>query len=285
MPPSPAQPAQPARLAQPARAPVAGWRTLREVRAALSALAGLALPVDCAGCGALDVALCEPCRRQVLGVAPRPVPARGLPTGEHAWAGPDYATQVAALIVAYKDRGRHDLARPLGAALAGCVHALLLDRGGPPYGAGKRGVALVPVPSARASCRRRGADVVADLARAAAAELGSRGIEACVRPLLGLTRRLADQSGLGVAERRSNVAGAMRVRAGGRGGLPTGVVVVVDDVVTTGATAGEALRALAAAGVPVLGVAAVATTPRTTPPSAPGRPPAALAWSPGRTVR
>jgi predicted amidophosphoribosyltransferase len=132
---------------------------------------------------------------------------------------------------------------PLGAALAGAVRQL-----GRPDG-----VVLVPVPSSPAAVRARGQDHARRLARAAARTLP--GVPA--RPLLRLTRAVADQAGLDTAARARNLSGALTARASA--GLR---VVVVDDVVTTGATLAEATRALQAAGAQVLGAAVVAATVR-----------------------
>jgi predicted amidophosphoribosyltransferase len=92
------------------------------------------------------------------------------------------------------------------------------------------------------------------LARAAATELGVG-----ARRLLEPARTVADQSGLTTRERAENLAGALR--AVGRPGLP---VVIVDDVMTTGATLVEAARALAAQGHQVVGAAVLAATKRRT---------------------
>ncbi len=128
------------------------------------------------------------------------------------------------------------------------------------------GVLLVPVPSSRAAVRERGQDHARRLAAAAARALRSDGRAARALPLLAPARRTADQSGLSSAERAANLAGALRVR----GRPPPGPVVLVDDVVTTGATLVEAARALRAAGVPVTGAAVVAATARRTPSTRPG---------------
>ena len=71
-------------------------------------------------------------------------------------------------------------------------------------------------------------------------------------------RRVADQSGLDAAGRSANLAGALRASSD-LSGVP---VVVVDDVVTTGATLVEAARALRDAGALVRGAAVVAATQR-----------------------
>ena len=90
--------------------------------------------------------------------------------------------------------------------------------------------------------------------------------------MLRMSRVARDQAGLGAAQRAANLAGAVRV---GRP-LPAYLsrvvpatadvagrwVVLVDDVVTTGATLTESTRALTDAGAVVLGAAVVAATPR-----------------------
>jgi predicted amidophosphoribosyltransferase len=115
------------------------------------------------------------------------------------------------------------------------------------------------VPSARRAVRERGHDHARRLAAVAARSAGLRS-----RPLLVQARRTADQSGLDVAQRAANLQGALRARAR-LDGLP---VVVVDDVVTSGATLAEATRALREAGADVRGCAVVAATARVRPPLA-----------------
>jgi predicted amidophosphoribosyltransferase len=91
-----------------------------------------------------------------------------------------------------------------------------------------------------------------------------------VRPaprVLVLTRTPHDSAGLGVDDRSRNLDHAMRAAARP---VPGWAAIVVDDVVTTGATLREAVRALSAAGWPVAGAAVVAATPRRSGPGAAG---------------
>ena len=115
-------------------------------------------------------------------------------------------------------------------------------------------VTLVPVPSSRRSRRARGADVVHQLAVSAGLLLGQLGVRAQVVRGLRMRRQTRDQSGLGAQERARNLDGAY-VAVPHRSRLVD--VVVLDDVVTTGATMGEAVRALRAEGAPVVGAAAI----------------------------
>lgn len=115
-------------------------------------------------------------------------------------------------------------------------------------------IAVVPIPSPPARVRERGFAPAAWLARAAARRarvpLLPRGLE--------LVRATARQTELSRAARRRNVAGALRAS---RRFDAYACVVLVDDVVTTGATFREAARALRAAGAPRVIAAAAARTP------------------------
>jgi predicted amidophosphoribosyltransferase len=233
-----------------------------------SALLALAVPVECPGCGAADVALCRACRG-LLRAGAVPV-AAGLPVP--AWACATYAGPVSRCVVAWKDRGRQDLTGLLGAALARAVAAALAGVDGarpPPTRAGMPPpVVLVPVPSSAAARRARGGDVTAALARVAARDLRGRGIAVEVRALLRQRRAVSDQARLGAAGRRDNVDHAFGLRRGRRARAVLTrerPVVVVDDVVTTGASAAEACRVLGRHGGGVLAVATACWTPRRAP--------------------
>lgn len=170
-------------------------------------------------------------------------------------AAGEYAGTLKSLVVAHKEHQALALAGPLGEVLAAVVRDLLaatLRAPGP--------VLLVPVPSRPEAVRRRGHDPVLRAARVAASRLRRSGVEARVARVLRPAERLADQAGLTADERAANLAGALRCRwpAGAR----TPAVVVVDDVLTTGATARESQRALEVAGFQVVGIATVAATRR-----------------------
>ncbi|WP_030951038.1 ComF family protein, partial [Streptomyces sp. NRRL S-481] len=143
------------------------------------------------------------------------------------------------------------LAGPLGVALAGAVRAGLHRAGGeqPWIHGGGAPVLLVPVPSGRRAVRARGHDPVRRIALAAAGELRRSGTPARVLGVLRQRRAVADQAELNSRQRLENLAGALTVAPGGARLLTEGPVVLVDDVMTTGASMAEAARAVRAAGL------------------------------------
>ncbi|MGW0422016.1 ComF family protein [Streptomyces sp. NPDC003015] len=105
-------------------------------------------------------------------------------------------------------------------------------------------VLLVPVPSARRAVRARGHDPARRIALAAAGELRRAGMQARVVAVLRQRRGVADQSGLNSRQRLDNLMGALTVVPGGGRLLTEGLVVLVDDLMTTGASLAEAARAV-----------------------------------------
>ncbi|KAB1141897.1 ComF family protein [Streptomyces luteolifulvus] len=222
-------------------------------------LTDLVLPAECGGCGRPRTVLCPECRDALSGAAPcrvRPVPQPpGLPV-VHAAAR--YADAVRAVLLAHKERGALALAAPLGAALAGAVGVGVREalaradgclRTGPPETRtpGGGAVLLVPVPSSRGAVRARGHDPARRIALAAAGELRRSGTPARVAAVLRQRRTVADQSGLNSRQRLDNLAGALAVAPAGARLLFGGPVVLVDDLMTTGASLAEAARAVRAA--------------------------------------
>lgn len=254
---------------------------LRDVVAALDAAAELAVPRRCAGCDYPREDICERCLRTLAAVlddgptqaAPTPCP-RGFP---YTWALTAYDGVAGALIRAHKDGGRHDLTPLLGALLARVVREAICDpdgfgSGAVPAGLGPIGASplapeplagpaavplLVPAPSSAASRRSRGRSPMDDIARWAAATT-----DVDVIPALTMTRRVRDQAGLDQAGRAANLARSTTVRRRHLATIRGRRVIVVDDVVTTGATLVEARRALLAGGATDVCAAVIAATQR-----------------------
>nr|WP_228494694.1 phosphoribosyltransferase family protein [Clavibacter sp. VKM Ac-2873] len=239
--------------------------------ALLDALAVVA-PVACAGCGAPDRAVCPACRAALpcppvvralaLPAVPSPrgrIPARVVPVG----CGSAYAPPWPALLSGFKEDGRTDAARAIAATLVGAVRAAVAAAGrgadsADPADAPARPLDVIPVPSPPAPLRRRGyAPVEVLLARAGMVPLRTPGAPGLRRHPLRFTRRPADQAGLGVAARAANVDGCLAARID----LTGRRILVVDDVLTTGATLRETCRAVRAAGGEVVACAVLTAVP------------------------
>ncbi|WP_156119336.1 MULTISPECIES: ComF family protein [Modestobacter] len=240
------------------------------LRAGSRVLADLVLPRSCAGCARPGDVLCPACRGRLT--RPRLAEPRRHPPGfPPTVAAGAYAGPVRPAVLAFKEHGRAELAGPLGTALALAVGVVLAGAAGP----ASAPVVLVPVPSSAAAVRQRGRDHVRELADRAVVELRAAGVPARTAPVLGRLRgragRTRDSAGLDAAARRANLAGRFRVLPAGHGawaGVSAGSrLVLVDDVVTSGATLTEGARALAEVGgtpgrdTPVV-AAVVAATPR-----------------------
>jgi predicted amidophosphoribosyltransferase len=225
----------------------------------------LVLGSTCVACETPGRPLCRACDaalpRHGRLAWPTPTPSGLAPP----FAAGEYDGVLKALVNQHKEHAVFALATPLGRILADVVHDLLTRQlGGPSTRLWSGPVRLVPVPSRPPVVRARGHDPMLRTTRSAARRLRQRGVDARVSRLLASRGPVVDQSTLGAHDRAVNLAGSMSCRraAARVDGTDPGLVVVVDDVLTTGATAHEAQRALEEAGLPVLGIATVAATRR-----------------------
>jgi ComF family protein len=215
------------------------------VSTATSQALDLALPASCSGCRREGEPLCSSCARaldarlELPGGVPIGMPVDlPAPLLQLEWCAP-FAGPVRAALHDLKYSGERRLARPLGLAIARRWRRV-----------GVGATLVVPVPVHAERERRRGYDQAALVAEVAAAELQMP----CVR---ALERRRATvaQFELGREERAANVDGAFRVLASAATLVASHWILLIDDVVTTGATLAACARSLESAGA--IGVSAI----------------------------
>lgn len=196
---------------------------------AFSELSQLLFPSRCFGCQKLSPSICSDCRS--------------------SWHSHYYRTKFDSLtvhssllytptaskiILAAKESGMKKADELIIDALCLALQRSKLDT---------RVSRLVPIPSSKLSQRRRGRSFIVDLVEGISHKTGIEMIDC-----LELSRRVKDQSGLHRQERATNLAGAFRLSSQVRGEL-----ILVDDVVTTGATLREAFRAVNSQGIHAIG--------------------------------
>jgi predicted amidophosphoribosyltransferase len=223
----------------------------RLTKAVLDALAVL-LPIDCAGCGAPDRALCDYCAAALVAIGPPTRTELDSPGLRHRplplWYSTAYEGVARDVLHALKEEGRTAAARPLGRTLRaalGCAVSEFTARL-PPVAR----IELLAVPSSHRSYRTRGYNPVETILRWSGPQPGrATGIRYLRAP--------ADQATLGVDERWENLSGSLR-------GVPRRLagrqLLLVDDVATTGATLFECRRAAEESGAVVWGAITLAYT-------------------------
>lgn len=216
-------------------------------------LLSLVWPTECLGCGRADRDLCEPCRAALrLQLHPTPVTPKFGATGPWCVAT-EYEGAVRQMIVHLKHQGRVGFARELGRALAVPLGSILAHY---PLAV----PVLLPMPSRRSRVRERGYRHLELVSRHARDALGYRknlrGSHFEISRALRPTRGRAGQVGLGTAARLAN-AGHIELRRRDVSRLQGRSVILIDDIITTGATLAAAETVLRAAGLQVLGAAAL----------------------------
>jgi ComF family protein len=201
-----------------------------------SAALSVFFPVACAGCASPDLALCAQCRHELM-----PAPSEHqLSDGTRLWAALPYGGILRSVILQFKENNRTDIARYLAPLLEAAILRAEEDAG--------RHAVLVCIPSSSGAWRRRGYRPVDLLVKRA----GFAHLSVLMNSAGG-----GVQKRLSADQRLMNRRGAFRAR----GWLAGKSIILVDDVVTTGATLAEAVRAIHQAGGVVTGAAVVAFTP------------------------
>ena len=202
-----------------------------------SELSQIVFPIRCYGCNALGVSICTSCRREWI-----PHYYRTHIDALNVHSAMLYTPLASKIILAAKENGLQGADDLLITAIIHVLNKARLDRG---Y------FTLVPIPSSKQSQRRRGRHFIVDLTQTISQTTGI-GISDCLQ----VSRQVSDQSGLTKAERILNMQGAFSLKPGV---ILRGDAILIDDVVTTGATLREAARALNSQGFLAFGSVSAVT--------------------------
>lgn len=193
-------------------------------------LGQLLFPIRCYGCGAIGISICSLCRSEwnphlySSSIGKMPVHSSIL-----------YSPIASRIVLAAKENGLKGADTLIVESIANVLVRTQLDR---------CNVQLVPIPSSARARRRRGRSFIVDIVNRVSLE-----VSAPMSNVLELTRKVRDQSGLHAKARAVNMEGAIALKVGV---FPRGNLILVDDVMTTGATLREAARALTCQGFHVL---------------------------------
>jgi ComF family protein len=193
----------------------------------------LLFPERCVGCSRFTCLLCNECKVEWSGKFVNVI--EGLSLISSAL----YSSNISRIVLRakenYDSRARTILARAIATHIV-------------------EASTLIPIPSSKSAIRRRGYDHALLLAQEVSRLTGSR-----VWPGLLVNRRIKDQTLLGHTQRFANLAGAYSLRGGNY--FPQSVV-LIDDLVTSGASMREALRTLRAAEIsPLQAISACISSP------------------------
>ena len=193
----------------------------------LAGFTDLLFPPRCLGCGSLNSGLCPFCA-----LSWRFQKAHRLIGNFSVFSAVQYSPIARNILLAAKEDGIGEADELLIAALRFAFQQVIFSNSEPPF--------LVPIPSSKSAIRHRGRNFLTVIT----AQL-SNFEQVPLKELLSHSRKVRDQSNLEAKRRMENLAGSMQVSRGlGRGRS----VLLVDDLLTSGATLREAGSALSQAG-------------------------------------
>ena len=207
----------------------------------MKSLAELVFPSRCIGCSQFGISICSICRKSWHPhIYHRSI--KVLDKSYPVISAIEYSPIASRVLLRAKEANQVAADQLLVKAITHSLRYFLKN-----FGFGD----LVPIPSRRSATRKRGRDFMQEITQSVAKIETLRSIE-----ILQHQRAVRDQSKLNSHQRTLNIAGAFSTtcnlaKLAGSGNI--GPLIIVDDLVTTGATLAEAIRALRAAGFSVIG--------------------------------
>jgi ComF family protein len=202
-------------------------------------------PKKCPGCHLPSISICKSCESfwQKPPITILLNQSKVSDLSVHSVA--HYREEVRSVLLAYKENGEREAGKVL-------TQALLKAR----LGISNNSICTyVPMPSSHKAIKRRGRDFMMDLCGQVAIQTGDK-----VLSILKVNRDVRDQSKLSEKQRAQNLVGAFDCVSKNLYLIERSPIILVDDLLTTGATLREAMRALRQRGVIPIGAITAAHT-------------------------
>jgi len=153
-----------------------------------------------------------------------------------------YDETTSPIILAAKESGNREAVKLIARSITSSISFAILNLGI------SQPINLVTVPSQLSAIRRRGRDHIKDLVQEVIIQLNQQNIDAIYLPILKPIKKIKDQSDLNGLQRKENMSHAFIVKSSS---ISQSAVILIDDLVTTGASIQEGVRALTEAKITV----------------------------------
>ena len=203
----------------------------------IHSLKELIYPNICISCGKTGVKICLNCSKCWLAN-----PNKSKVEDNYLFFVTKYDETTSPIILAAKESGNREAVKLIARSIASSISFAILNLGI------AQPINLVTIPSQLSAIRRRGRDHINDLAQEVIIQLNQQNIDAICLPILKPIKKIKDQSDLNGLQRKENMSHAFIVK---NSPISQSAVILIDDLVTTGASIQEGVRALTEAKITV----------------------------------
>ncbi len=203
----------------------------------IHSLKELIYPSICLCCGKTGVKICHNCSKYWLAN-----PNKSKVESNCLFFVTTYDETTSPIILAAKESGNREAIKLIARSIASSISFAILNLGI------AQPINLVTIPSQLSAIRRRGRDHIKDLVQEVITQLHNQNIDANYLPILKPIKKIKDQSDLNGLQRKENMSQAFIVKSSP---ISQSAVILIDDLVTTGASIHEGVRALSEAKITV----------------------------------
>ena len=203
----------------------------------IHSLKELIYPNICLCCGKTGVKICHNCSKYWLAN-----PNKSKVENKCLFFVTTYDETTSPIILAAKESGNREAIKLIARSIASSISFAILNLGI------AQPINLVTIPSQLSAIRRRGRDHIKDLVQEVIIQLNQQNIDAIYLPILKPIKKIKDQSDLNGLQRKENMSQAFIVKSSP---ISQSAVILIDDLVTTGASIHEGVRALSEAKITV----------------------------------